>query len=81
MRSPDPAFSTRVERCFRGGAATYQSNASLQAAVAARLARLARRRGDEDEAARAWQSLLALDAEGDAQTLWLMEALDSGDPC
>lgn len=41
MRSPDPAFSTRVERCFRGGAATYQSNASLQAAVAARLARLA----------------------------------------
>ena len=37
--------------------------------------------GDEDEAARAWQSLLALDAEGDAQTLWLMEALDSGDPC
>ncbi|MBM5819950.1 MAG: SAM-dependent methyltransferase [Cyanobacteria bacterium K_DeepCast_150m_m2_101] len=42
MRSPDPAFSTRVERCFRGGAATYQSNASLQAAVAARLARLAR---------------------------------------
>jgi len=42
MRSPDPAFSTRVERCFRGGAATYQGNASLQAAVAARLARLAR---------------------------------------
>ena len=42
MNSPDPAFSTRVERCFRGGAATYQSNASLQAAVAARLARLAR---------------------------------------
>jgi len=42
MRSPDPAFSTRVERCFRGGAATYQSNASLQTAVAARLARLAR---------------------------------------
>ena len=42
MRSPDPTFSTRVERCFRGGAATYQGNASLQAAVAARLARLAR---------------------------------------
>ncbi|MEY3545466.1 MAG: hypothetical protein RLZZ247_1623 [Cyanobacteriota bacterium] len=42
MRSPDPAFSTRVEHCFRGGAATYQSNATLQAAVAARLARLAR---------------------------------------
>jgi malonyl-CoA O-methyltransferase len=42
MNSPEPPFSTRVERCFRGGAATYQSNASLQAAVAARLARLAR---------------------------------------
>ena len=42
MNSPEPPFSTRVERWFRGGAATYQSNASLQAAVAARLARLAR---------------------------------------
>ncbi len=42
MNSPEPPFSTRVERCFSGGAATYQRSASLQAAVAARLARLAR---------------------------------------
>ena len=42
MNSPDPPFSTRVERCFSRGAATYQRSANLQAAVAARLARLAR---------------------------------------
>ena len=42
MNSPEPPFSTTVERCFSGGATTYQRSASLQAAVAARLARLAR---------------------------------------
>ena len=42
MNSPEPPFSITVERCFSLGASTYQRSASLQAAVAARLARLAR---------------------------------------
>ena len=42
MNSPEPPFSTKVEGCFSLGASTYQRSASLQAAVATRLARLAR---------------------------------------
>lgn len=42
MNSPEPPFSAKVERCFSLGASTYQRSASLQAAVATRLAGLAR---------------------------------------
>ena len=42
MHNPEPPFSSRVEQCFRGGARGYERNANLQAAVAARLARLTR---------------------------------------
>lgn len=42
MNNPEPPFSTKVECCFSLGASTYQRSASLQAAVATRLAHLAR---------------------------------------
>ena len=42
MRSPEHPFSARVEHCFSRGANTYQRSATLQAAVAIRLAQLAR---------------------------------------
>ncbi|CAK6694604.1 SAM-dependent methyltransferase [Synechococcus sp. CBW1107] len=40
MTPAEPSFSTRVEHCFSRSAPAYQRGATLQAAVAARLARL-----------------------------------------
>ena len=42
MDRAESPFSAQVERCFSRGAPAYQRSATLQAAVAARLARLAR---------------------------------------
>jgi malonyl-CoA O-methyltransferase len=42
MGTPEPCFSAQVERCFSRGAGSYQRSAALQAAVATRLARLAK---------------------------------------
>lgn len=40
MPPAEPPFSTTVERCFSRSAATYQSGATLQTAIATRLGRL-----------------------------------------
>ena len=42
MPRPEPPFSASVQRCFSRSAANYQCGATLQAAVAKRLARLIR---------------------------------------
>ena len=42
MGSPESRFSAQVERCFSRGASAYPRSATLQAAVATRLAQLAR---------------------------------------